>query len=214
MAIVNLFPTHIYKTTMSGYECEDFKRRLEPFFHQFNEENATYAELSGTGLEVSTSTNGVLYLHKEKSLADVWEFINQHIEIYWDQMGLVEKPGIHYSWANRYSKGGFAKLHNHSPYFISGCFYVDKTSDDQGNIYFQDPNEALMSTLPQTDTFKLSQNTVELSTVTGDLILFPSWLKHGVLPNKTDTPRYSIAFDVSYRGMDLFMKLQKGKING
>jgi uncharacterized protein (TIGR02466 family) len=211
MSIVNLFPTPVFKVRMPNYDSEDFKRRLEPFFHQFDQKTATYAELSGTGLEVSTSTSGVLYLHKEKTLSDVWDFINQQIEIYWDELGLVEKPGVHYSWANKYSKGGFAKMHNHSPYFISGCFYVDKVSDEQGNIYFQNPNEALLSTLPQNDDFKLSQNTVELSTISGDLILFPSWLKHGVLPNKTDIPRYSIAFDVSYRGMDLFMKLQKDK---
>ena len=211
MAIVNLFPTKIFKVKMSNYNCEDFKRRLEPYFHQFDERSATYAELSGTGLEISTSTHGMLYLHKEKDLSDVWDFINEQIEIYWNEIGLVEKPGIHYSWANKYNKGGFAKMHNHSPYFVSGCFYVDKTSDDQGNIYFQDPNEALQSTLPQNDDFKLSQNTVDISTFTGDLVLFPSWFKHGVHTNKTDTPRISMAFDVGYRGMDVFLKLQKLK---
>lgn len=194
---------------MPGYDCENFKRRLEPFFHQFDEKTATYAELSGTGKEISTSTNGMLFLHKEKILSDVFDYINVQVEIYWKNLGLVETPGIHYSWANKYNKGGFAKMHNHSPYFVSGCFYVDKVSDDQGNIYFQDPNEALMSTLPQTDDFKLSQNTINLSTYTGDLVLFPSWLKHGVHENKTDIPRISIAFDVSYKGMETFMKLQK-----
>jgi uncharacterized protein (TIGR02466 family) len=208
MSIVNLFPTKIYRTTMPGYDCEDFKRRLEPFFHQFNEKTATYAELSGTGMEVSTSTHGILYLHKEPSLADVFAYINQQVEAYWAEMGLVERPGIHYSWANKYSRGGHAKMHNHSPYFVSGCFYVDKDSDDQGNIYFQDPNEALMSTLPQNDDFKLSQNCVDVSTFTGDLILFPSWFKHGVHPNKTDRPRISMAFDVGYRGVDTFLKLR------
>jgi uncharacterized protein (TIGR02466 family) len=209
MSIVNLFPTKIFKTNMPGYDCENFKRRLEPFFHQFDEKTATYAELSGTGKEISTSTNGMLFLHKEKILSDVFDYINVQVEIYWKNLGLVETPGIHYSWANKYNKGGFAKMHNHSPYFVSGCFYVDKVSDDQGNIYFQDPNEALMSTLPQTDDFKLSQNTINLSTYTGDLVLFPSWLKHGVHENKTDIPRISIAFDVSYKGMETFMKLQK-----
>lgn len=211
MSIVNLFPTKIFKTSMPNYDCEGFKRRLEPFFHQFDEKTATYAELSGTGKEISTSTNGMLFLHKEKSLSDVFDYINSQVEIYWKELGLVGSPGIHYSWANKYSKGGYAKMHNHSPYFVSGCFYVDKTSDEQGNIYFQDPNEALMSTLPQNDEFKLSQNTISVSTYTGDLVLFPSWFKHGVYENKTETPRISIAFDVSYRGMDVLMSLQKQK---
>lgn len=209
MSIVNLFPTRIYRVTMPNYDHADFMRRLEPYFHQFNEESATYAELSGTGKEISTSTHGMLYLHKDKELSDVWNFINEHIEIYWNELGLVASPGVHYSWANKYSKGGYAIMHNHSPYFISGCFYVYKESDEQGNIYFQDPNEALQSTLPQNDDFKLSQNSVEVSTRTGELVLFPSWLKHGVKPNKTDVPRISMAFDVGYRGMDLFIKLRK-----
>ena len=197
---------------MPGYDCEDFKRRLEPFFHQFDKENATYAELSGTGMEVSTSTHGILYLHKEKSLSDVFTFINEQIAVYWDEMKLVEKPGIHYSWANKYNRGGHAIMHGHSPYFVSGCFYVDKVSDEQGNIYFQDPNEPLMATLPQDDERKLLQNCVPVSTFTGDLVLFPSWLKHGVYPNKTDQPRISIAFDVGYRGVDTFMSLQKRNV--
>lgn len=212
MSILNLFPVSVYKTTMVDYDHEDFMRRLEPFFHQFDEKTATYAELSGTGKEISTSTNGMLYLHKEPILSDVWDFVNNQIEIYWKELGLVESPGIHYSWANKYSNGGHAIMHNHSPYFVSGCFYVYKESDDQGNIYFQNPNEALMSTLPQDDEHKLSQNCIELSTYTGDLILFPSWLKHGVRPNKTNIPRISIAFDVSYRGMDTLMKLQKRNV--
>lgn len=209
MSIVNLFPTRIYRATMPDYDHVDFMRRLEPFFHQFDKDTATYAELSGTGKEISTSTNGMLFLHKEKILSDVWDFINQHIEVYWKELGLVQSPGIHYSWANKYNNGGHAIMHNHSPYFISGCFYVYKESDEQGNIYFQDPNEALASTLPQDDEHKLSQNCQEISTRTGELILFPSWLKHGVRPNETEVPRLSLAFDVSYRGMDVLMKLQK-----
>ena len=211
MSIVNLFPTPIYKVSMPNYDHADFMRRLEPFFYQFDETTATYAELSGTGKEISTSTNGILFLHKEKELLDVWEFVNEQIKIYWNKLGLVGNPGIHYSWANKYSNGGYAVMHNHSPYFVSGCFYVYKESDEQGNIYFQNPNEALMSTLPQNDSFKLSQNCQDLSTYTGDLVLFPSWFKHGVRPNTTNIPRISIAFDVSYQGMDFLMNLQKNK---
>lgn len=211
MSIVNLFPTRIFKTVMPNYDCQDFMRRLEPYFHQFDEKSATYAELSGTGKEISTSTHGILYLHKEKNLADVWTFINEQIDIYWDELGLVEKPGVHYSWANKYNKGGHAIMHQHSPYFVSGCFYVYKESDEQGNIYFQNPNEALSATMPQNDDFKLSQNCQEVSTRTGDLVLFPSWFKHGVRENKTDIPRISIAFDVGYRGMDVFLRVQKLK---
>jgi len=196
---------------MPDYDHADFMRRLEPFFYQFDETTATYAELSGTGKEISTSTSGILFLHKEKELLDVWEFVNKQVEIYWNELGLVGSPGIHYSWANKYSNGGYAVMHNHSPYIVSGCFYVYKESNEQGNIYFQNPNEALMSTLPQNDNFKLSQNCLDIPTYTGDLVLFPSWVKHGVRPNTTNTPRISIAFDVSYRGMDVLMNLQKNK---
>ncbi len=211
MSIINLFPTRIFKSAMPDYDHVDFMRRLEPYFHQFDEKTATYAELSGTGKEVSTSTNGILYLHKEKSLADVWGFINEQVAVYWREMGLIENPGVHYSWANKYNRGGHAIIHHHSPYFVSGCFYVYKESDEQGNIYFQNPNEALMATLPQNDDFKIPQNCQEVSTRTGDLVLFPSWFKHGVKENQTDVPRISMAFDVGYKGMDVFLKLQKLK---
>jgi len=209
MSIVNLFPTPILRTQMPNYNCEDFKRRLEPVFHQHDESVATGAELSGTGLEISTSTHGILFIHKQPELADVFDFINENIEAFWKEMKFVENPGIHYSWANKYYKGGYAKMHNHSPYLISGVFYVYQESDEMGNIYFQDPNEALLCTQPQNDERKLSQNSTVLQVRTGELILFPSYLKHGTYPNKTDIPRISIAFDVGFKGLDMFMKLQK-----
>jgi hypothetical protein len=51
--------------------------------------------------------------------------------------------------------------------------------------------------MPQSDTdFGFTE---EIDVYSGDLVLMPAWIQHGVTSNISTTPRVSIAFDIGYR---------------
>ena len=101
-------------------------------------------------------------------------------------------------WVNINGKGDFNLVHDHKGLIgetlWSGVFYVD-VPKNSGSIMFMDPRIGLMSDA----NHMLYDGTYgfELQPQSGQLILFPSWLRHYVLPNNQSLERISIAFNVN-----------------
>jgi uncharacterized protein (TIGR02466 family) len=98
------------------------------------------------------------------------------------------------SWVNFSGRGGFQNYHAHPGFDISGCYYF-KTNGQDGDIKFRNPN-------PNAEFNKLfigDRVTINEKTKVGKLLLFPSFLHHAVLVNKTDDERISIAFNVELK---------------
>ncbi|EGD78706.1 hypothetical protein PTSG_01685 [Salpingoeca rosetta] len=75
--------------------------------------------------------------------------------------------------------------HTHPNNMVSGVFYV-AVPEDAGPIVFSDPR----GPYPGLD------GTIVVQPKAGDLILFPSWLPHQVMPTACTEPRISIAFNM------------------
>ena len=102
------------------------------------------------------------------------------------------KVWIKESWVNVTERGQFQNYHIHSLYDIFWVFYHETTGDpDEGNIVFKSPSPMTMNSR----LFYNEPNQVYYAPVKGRLILFPSFLEHAVLPNKTDNKRISISFN-------------------
>ncbi len=74
---------------------------------------------------------------------------------------------------------------------MAGVYYIQGTGT--GDIVFrtaQTQDQELTAHLPFTNTHAYSPQD-------GDLLLFPSYLRHEVLPNPSDRERINIAFNVS-----------------
>lgn len=97
-------------------------------------------------------------------------------------------------WAYLLSPGDFMKPHVHPDGFISGCYYVhvpDVGDTDEGAIIFEAPdNGRSLSRIPTT-----ANNTSTLRPREGNMVLFPSYLPHYVVPFSKGT-RAVIAFDI------------------
>jgi hypothetical protein len=61
----------------------------------------------------------------------------------------------------------------------------------------ENPDSVARSFMPLADTDH--GFTQELDVYSGDLVLMPAWIQHGVTSNISTTPRVSIAFDIGYR---------------
>ncbi|WP_421656920.1 TIGR02466 family protein [Leptothermofonsia sp. ETS-13] len=98
-------------------------------------------------------------------------------------------------WANVNPKYASNKIHDHANSLFSGVYYV-KTPKDCGNLMFYDPRSARTFYKPNVQGYTAyTADAVAHVAEAGLLLIFPSWLKHGVEPNLSDEDRISISFN-------------------
>ena len=149
----------------------------------------------------STSNNSDIFNGKFKKLK---QFCEQQLKIYVEQV-IVPKEEIDFyitqSWLNITKPGEFHHDHNHQNSIISGVFYISTEEDD--NITFSDPNAKLRELIKfeQKEFNPFNSSTWFFPSITNELMLFPSWLSHGVEVNeKATTDRISLSFNTFVRG--------------
>ena len=104
------------------------------------------------------------------------------------------------SWCVKHEKNDIAELHNHNNCVISGVYYF-QTPKDCGDIIFN-RNTIVNSIFTNTLTIPTKNNLNEwkLKVEEGTLLLFPSHLLHKTEPNLSNKSRYSLAFNVFFKG--------------
>jgi len=101
-------------------------------------------------------------------------------------------------WANVNESGHYNRTHIHPNAHWSGVYYVDMGQPDpslihNGAIELLDPRPAVgVYTLPGVTT----SGAGALQPKTGMMLLFPSWLRHSVLPYRGQGPRITISFNL------------------
>jgi uncharacterized protein (TIGR02466 family) len=94
--------------------------------------------------------------------------------------------------------------------WLTGVFYL-VNEPGMGDIYFEDPNEDLLGMQPLSDDRRYTNKYATVEVATGDLMIFPGWLKHATHPNTTDQTRIVIPFEISFRGADIYQKFAGGR---
>ncbi|MCL6434781.1 MAG: hypothetical protein K6T90_11320 [Leptolyngbyaceae cyanobacterium HOT.MB2.61] len=98
-------------------------------------------------------------------------------------------------WANVNPKYASNKIHDHANCLFSGVYYV-QTPKDCGSLMFYDPRSARTFYKPNVQSYTAyTADAVAHVAEAGLLLIFPSWLKHGVEPNLSDEDRISISFN-------------------
>jgi uncharacterized protein (TIGR02466 family) len=134
------------------------------------------------------------HLFKEPGLQDLTskiytELVNYCIELNVDLENF--SPIIRDMWVNNYSLNTGQELHLHTNCHISGIYIleVDENSED---IVFESPLiDKEMLELPVYNF----NNLLRIKSEKNKLILFRSWLRHGVQTHKKETSRKTIAFN-------------------
>lgn len=100
-------------------------------------------------------------------------------------------------WINVNWKGGYNSPHGHSGAHLSGVYYVSvpKAADGgQGAIEFLNPAGAITR---EGDFGKaMVAASVSIAPQPGQILIFPSYLRHWVAPNEAERERVSIAFNM------------------
>lgn len=99
-------------------------------------------------------------------------------------------------WINVMNKGAIHAPHIHPHSAISGTYYVT-VPPKSGAIRFEDPRLAMMMAAPARKKAARAENRafVDIEPKAGQLLLWESWLRHGVETNKARGNRISISFN-------------------
>lgn len=198
-SIVELFPTKIYRNTYpDAYKLKDTVfSKISEIFNNTENNNNQFMQ-NGTLCSYHVEDN----LHKKFSseLSHVTDFIEDCARAYWKENEYYEElsPFVLQMWANSTPRGGSVSSHLHGSIPFTGVLYVD-ASPEQGNLIIENPNDTLLMSQPINP---LAQQLMEyeVKVSTGDLILFPGWMKHRVKPNNTDKPRLILGFNIGSKG--------------
>jgi uncharacterized protein (TIGR02466 family) len=106
-------------------------------------------------------------------------------------------------WAVVNPKFAFNFVHNHPNSVLSGVYYV-KAAENCGGIFFRDPRDVAHMFMPAlTELSPWTIQKITYKATEGKMIIFPSWLNHGVEPNLSDEERVCISFNISMTYKDL-----------
>jgi uncharacterized protein (TIGR02466 family) len=115
-------------------------------------------------------------------------------EINWDLQKV--RLSVNSCWGMVNGKFASNYVHNHPNSILSGVYYV-QAPENSGGIFFRDPRESAHIFLPP--VAEISPWTLQKVTykpTEGRMLIFPSWLMHGVEPNLSDRDRVSISFNI------------------
>lgn len=92
----------------------------------------------------------------------------------------------------------FNYQHGHAMSLYSGVYYLT-VPENSGDIVFHEPRPAAKYSRLQADGCRFGSGDVYIAPKAGQLVLFPCWLEHSVLPNESDQTRISIPMNAMER---------------
>ena len=149
-------------------------------------------------------------LHREEAYAPLTDRVHQAGRRISRQLGYHpdKQLKIGTMWSIINAPGSSNKAHIHPDSHWSGVYYVH-TPEDAGDIEFTDPRTSHVmnqpSFEPKIQRSKENWTKVRFTPKAGKMLIFPSWLYHGVDPNMSDKTgrhgeRVIISFNLSQTG--------------
>ncbi|MCA8902369.1 MAG: hypothetical protein KDA53_14095 [Hyphomonas sp.] len=119
--------------------------------------------------------------------------------LHWDLAGFCLR--LDAIWVNILPEGGSHSSHVHPGSVISGTYYV-RVPEGAGSLKIEDPRLGFMMAAPQPldDAPEAARRFVYLEPQEGRAFFWESWLRHEVMPNRSEEPRISISFNYALVG--------------
>ena len=188
------FPHPIFQYKLDNYE--NHNKEYSQYIHDLQKEDSKGQKLSNVNgwhspfFDLSSrETVGYKFLMKiQPYIADVfksygWVFNPQKVKC----------SGM---WAIINKKGNFNTEHIHPNSNLSGAYYVSAPKNC-GKFKVINPHSISRDKFPPRENpNELNRLVAEHEIEDGDLLIFPSYLPHSVLPNQSDDDRIVISFNI------------------
>ena len=190
--IIYPFPCPIYQSFLDESSFLEIQKYSFEYIEK-NKENFQYGWNSNTLTTFPyQAKNQQRYFIKNETLKNE---IKQHVSKYfniWEFENKKVTANIREVWLNISKKGGYQEAHTHGDVMFSGVLYL-QVNEESGYFQFVNPLESEAILMGYSDIFQ------ELYTIfpkNGMIVLFPGWMRHKALPNRTNQDRISISFNV------------------
>jgi|TARA_R100000963_G_C4606449_1_gene78333 uncharacterized protein (TIGR02466 family) len=188
MIIEHLFPNPVYFSKLERALTKEELKTINEY------KKKTYKNAGNT-------TSSDTYVLENKTLKNLKKDLNKMVIDYFNKIVCTDNsivPYITQSWLNYTKNKQFHHTHSHANSYVSGVFYInaDKKVD---KIKFYKDNNSLFK-LKTTKFNIFNSDSWWYSIKTGDVILFPSSLRHGVNKKEGKNIRISLSFNVFLKG--------------
>jgi uncharacterized protein (TIGR02466 family) len=196
--IESLFPVPLFRAKLYVEDLDIIKNDII-------KNHETYAKTGNVNDEMlSDGENASTKLENNKIYASLVEKINQVVKNSLKKVYCYDddlEPYLSTMWSTCCCPGESGEDHYHSNSCFSGSFYP--FNETPSEIRFYSPNQEkvtlnLNGNIQEWNYYNSTTYTVKPQKC--DLIFFPSYLKHKVLRNNTQTVRYSLAFNIFFKG--------------
>jgi len=186
--IHHLFPEPIYFSKLERAVTKEELKTID-----------SYKAKSSNNTGNITSFNH--YVLEKKGLNNLKKDLYKRVIDYFDKVVCSSNsiiPYITQSWLNYTETSQFHHRHTHSNSYISGVFYINADEKIDKVMFFKDAYVAVKLEVTQYNMF--NSRSWWYAVKTGDILLFPSFLEHGVENKKGNNKRISLGFNVFLKG--------------
>lgn len=190
--IYNICPTPIYAVTMNDFPKKEMIAALDEQMPK--DKNANFGD--------DYNIEQVHNLAAFKQLNDVISTHTKQYITYLDRGAYNYNLYAQKSWGVRITRGGRVKPHIHGNGHLSCVFYLSLPEGTCSTIQFFNEEAHFRKHIPlinsETEEDLWNELVTNVDVTEGTLIIFPSWLSHGVFAeSETDEPRYSVSYDMT-----------------
>ena len=188
---LNIFPTKIFRMQISMFELP-VERLVERILERMTQNPSNQCS------NIAGWRSGNDLFDWDSNTIQLKRLVCTGISDFMRQEKLLTDPEFElegYAWANVLANGAFNQPHVHPNSFLSAVLYL-RSGQPQcgGQLILMDPRGlAEMSQWPT--AFLAEGEGYPIEPIPGELIVFPSWLRHWVAPYKSEEPRISIAMN-------------------
>ena len=188
MPINQLFPEPVYFSKLTRTLTKEELKTIDKY------KNKPYQNEGN----ITSSDNYVL---EHKLLNNLKKDLNKTVIDYFNKIVCTSNsitPYITQSWINYTKTNEFHHQHSHTNSYVSGVFYIDAKKKEDRIKFYKTANPLISLNASKYNIF--NANSWWYPVETGDVVLFPSHLIHGVDKKKGTNLRISLAFNVFVKG--------------
>ena len=168
---------------------------------------------------ISTAHYDSYSLHHNREMNWLNEQVEQYAYVYWRFLGMTEDWELEMQdcWSNRHLEGGVTGLHLHPQRHISAAYYMS-VPENGGDFYFRSFHEQTWFAWPNElgwdegyDEWKQDRKLLTgltynypMNVKTGDLMFWPSFMRHETGLNKSTDPRVVISYNMRARNKSVY----------
>jgi uncharacterized protein (TIGR02466 family) len=183
--------------TLPLFSCPVLKLYIDENTDELDKhiEKADFIHTSAFGSNWSYTSSDVRLLKKYPRIEKI--LLNKFKEVAKENLYYENDFIISTSWMSRTEPGGYSQMHMHKNSFYSGVYYFNEYDEDSSALEFETPLTSYPDfQLIPTEFNVMNSNSWRIWPQKNLLVLFPSFVRHGVLENRSNETRYSLAFNI------------------